>query len=189
MVPRSSRQGWGAGRLGGGGRWTRGPAPRPDGVDDLANLLLAVAAVLRVGAWDSAKVTAHEPPTGGIAGAARVLAHPWDPWAACDTPMPGPAVYWAVTTVLLLAVAGLVTAVVSWWRRDSRRRVRDPRLLPGMATRAEVVAAAGTKAVLRRVTHTRPNLADPATVRAGEVGYLLGRSHGVNAWASMGLME
>jgi len=160
--------------------------------DDLTELalvglgtLLAVAAVLRVGAWASASLTGHAPPTGGITGAAGVLAHPGDPSAAWGTPMPGPFAYWAVTAVLLLAVASALTAVVSWWRRDSRRRVRDPRRLPGTSTRADVVAAAGPKAVVRRAAHTRPNLANPAEVRPGEVGYLLGRSHGVQAWASV----
>ena len=168
---------------------TRGPASRPD---DLTNLLLAalgiflaVAAVLWAGAWVSATLTGHQPPTGGITAATATLAHPGDPSAAWGTPMPGPLLYWSLTAVLLLAVAGALTAVVSWWRRDTRSRAADPRRLPGTATRAEVTSAAGAKSVLRRAAHTRPNLAKSAQPRPGEVGYLLGRSRGVQAWASV----
>jgi len=171
---------------------SRGPAPRPDGVDDLTNLLLtglgillAIAAVLWAGAWASAALTGHERPSGGITGAVGILAHPGDPSVAWGTPMPGPLAYWAVTAVLLLAVAGALTAVVSWWRRDTHHRRADPRRLPGTATRADVLAAAGARSVLRRAAHTRPNLANHAEARPGEVGYLLGRSHGVSAWASV----
>ena len=172
---------------------TRGPAPRPDGVDDLTNLLLAGLGILLalaarpagrgVGVRDRSPGTPRRP--AASPAPSGVLAHPGDPSAAWGTPMPGPVVYWAVTAVLLLAVAGALIAVVSWWRRDTHHRRADPRRLPGTATRADVVAAAGTKAVVRRAAHTRPNLAKPAEVRPGEVGYLLGRSHGVNAWASV----
>lgn len=171
---------------------TRGPAPRTGDLDDVTNLLLAglgaliaVAAVLRAGAWASATLTGHAPPTGGITGAAGVLTHPGDPSAAWGTPMPGPLTYWAVTTGLLLAVASLTTLAVRWWRRDTHHRTRDPRRLPGTATRADVTAAAGPRAVVRRAAHTRPALAQAGAVRPEDVGYLLGRSRGVSAWASV----
>ena len=61
-------------------------------------------------------------------------------------------------------------------------RIRDPRDLPGIATRAEVRAAAGSRAVARRARHARPSVSRPA---APDVGHLLGRARGVPVWASV----
>ena len=70
------------------------------------------------------------------------------------------------------------------WARQRRHAGadRDPRDLPGLATRAEVRAAAGSRTVTRRARQTRPSLTRPS---AAEVAYLLGRARGVPAWASV----
>ncbi len=64
----------------------------------------------------------------------------------------------------------------------ARARARDPRDLPGIASRAEIRAAAGSRAVARRARHTRPSLQRPAP---GQVGHRLGRARGVEVWASV----
>ena len=78
--------------------------------------------------------------------------------------------------------AAVVIAVLRWSRGDARRRRADPRNLPGTATRGEVLEAAGPRTVTRRARHARPSLPRPCP---HEVGYLLGRSHGAQAWASV----
>src|SRR3546814_9129000 len=58
----------------------------------------------------------------------------------------------------------------------------DPRRLIGVATRHDVTSTASKKALLSRSATLRPSLdrAEP-----GEVGYLLGRSRGMEIWASV----
>src|SRR3546814_17709798 len=58
----------------------------------------------------------------------------------------------------------------------------DPRRLIGVATRHDVTSTASKTALLSRSATLRPRLdrAEP-----GEVGYLLGRSRGMEIWASV----
>jgi len=160
--------------------------PPSGGLTDLAfaalAVLVGVAGVLWVGAAAAAVVTGHEPPEPGLAGSLAVVREPSDPTAAWGTPMPGPVAYWAVTGLVVVLAAALAIAAVRWWRGDARRRRADPRNLPGTATKAEVLQAAGPRAVTRRARHARPSLHRP---RPREVGYLLGRSRGAQAWASV----
>ncbi len=156
---------------------------------DLSTLALAglgigvgVAGLLWVGAWVAATTTGHVPPEAGLSGAVSVVVGPGDPTAAWGTPMPGPVVYWAWTTMVLAAAVGVTVAVVVAWRRSERRRLANPRLLHGVATGPEVRAAAGLREVRRRARHARPSLPHPAGT---DVGYRLGRSRGVEAWASV----
>ena len=171
---------------------TRSPASRPNDLDDLTNLLLAglglllaVAGVLWVGAWASATLTGHEPPTGGITAATGTLAHPGDPSAAWGTPMPGPLLYWA-------SPPSCCSPSPAPSRRSSRgggatpeaaRRTRAGCPAPRHGPTSPPPPAPGSSR--RRAAHTRPNLAKAAQPRPGEVGYLLGRSRGVQAWASV----
>ncbi|MEE6296623.1 type IV secretory system conjugative DNA transfer family protein [Georgenia wangjunii] len=142
----------------------------------------ALAGVLWAGAWVAAVATGRVPPRLGIGGAAALLANPADPAAAWGTPMPGAVTYWALTSVVLMATATVIVIVARWWRRSKRRGEADPRSLAGIATAAEVTAAAGLRAVRRRARHARPSLHRPVGV---EVGYRLGRSRGVETWASV----
>ncbi len=162
------------------------PSTPPRGIPETAfGVLVGVIAALGcvcAAAGLVALVTGNEPPKSGLSGAVRVLTRPGDPSAAWGTPMSGPVLYWTVTAAVLAAALAAGVVAWWWWRRDIRRRVGDPRRLSGTATRAEVATAAGARAVMQRSAHTRPNLAEP---RPGEVGYLLGRSRGVQAWASV----
>jgi len=164
--------------------------PRPSQPStDLSTLALtglgavvALGGLLWVGAWLAATTTGHVPPPPSLAKALAVLTVPSDPTTAWGTPMPGPVAYWTATTVVLAAAAGLATAAVVAWRRSERRRLANPRLLHGVATGPEVAAAAGLREVRRRARHARPSLHRPAGT---DVGYRLGRSRGVEAWASV----
>ncbi|KGM17834.1 type VI secretion protein [Actinotalea fermentans ATCC 43279 = JCM 9966 = DSM 3133] len=144
--------------------------------------LVGAAGVLWVGAAAAAVVTGREAPQAGLAGSIAVVREPSDPSAAWRTPMPGPVGYWAVTGVVVVVAIALAIALARWSRRDARRRRADPRNLQGTATRGEVLEAAGPRTVTRRARHARPSLPHP---RPREVGYLLGRSHGAQAWASV----
>lgn len=144
--------------------------------------LVGAAGVLWIGAAAAAVVTGHAAPATGLAGSLAVVREPSDPSAAWGTPMPGPVAYWAVTGVVVVVAAAVAISLVRWSRGDARRRRADPRNLPGTATRAEVLEAAGPRTVVRRARHARPSLPHP---RPHEVGYLLGRSHGAQAWASV----
>ena len=162
-----------------------GPQPS-DGLTDLALAglagLVGLAGLLWVGAAGSAALTGREPPTSGLSGALGVVNHPADPTAAWGTPMPGPIAYWTVTGLIVVIAAVVVFVVVRWWRSDTHSRRANPRNLPGTATKVEVLAAAGPRSVTRRARHARPSLHHP---HPREVGYLLGRSRGAEAWASV----
>ncbi|KAA9110361.1 TraM recognition domain-containing protein [Microbacterium proteolyticum] len=157
--------------------------------DLLANLgiglLVAVAGfagVLRVAGAIAAFLTGAPQPAGGIEAGLGVLLRPGDPGDPLGAPRLNPVVYWIVTA-LLLAVLG----VAGWWgwsllRRHSTTTRRDPHRIQGTATGAEVAQAASSRALLRRASTLRPSLSEP---KPADVGYLLGRSHGRQVWASV----
>jgi type IV secretory pathway TraG/TraD family ATPase VirD4 len=156
---------------------------------ELADLALAAMAaalgagvLLWVGAWAATTVRSLPAPAFDPTRATHLLTHPADPTAAWGTPMPGPVVYWT-TTGLLLLIAGAGMASLWWgWQHLHADADRDPRDLPGLATRADVRAAAGSRAVTRRARQARLSLTRPA---APDVAYRLGRARGVPAWASV----
>jgi type IV secretory pathway TraG/TraD family ATPase VirD4 len=86
-----------------------------------------------------------------------------------------------VAVALMTAVGGAVLV----WRTVTNLRhqaARDPRRIVGTAVRADVGPVASRKALLRRGRTLRPSLSRPT---AADVGYLLGRSHGMEIWASV----
>ena len=145
-------------------------------------VVVSLGYLLWVGAWMAATTTGHVPPEASLSGALAAVAKPGDPTAAWGTPMPGPLAYWAWTTAVLVAAVGVTVTIVVGWRRSERRRLSNPRLLHGVATGPEVRAAAGVREVRRRARHARPSLPRPT---GPDVGYRLGRSRGVEAWASV----
>ncbi|HMN41474.1 MAG TPA: type IV secretory system conjugative DNA transfer family protein [Phycisphaerales bacterium] len=165
--------------------------PRQGGAlgDELANLgiitLIAaacLAVILRIAGSIAAWVTGIAQPSGGIEAGLRVLLHPSDPGSALGADRLNPVIYWIVTGVLILAVGA-----AGWWawrtfREHSRRTKVDPYRIVGIATRTDVTTAASEKALLRRGRQLRPSMQNPT---ASDIGYLLGASRGVNAWASV----
>jgi type IV secretory pathway TraG/TraD family ATPase VirD4 len=94
----------------------------------------------------------------------------------------GPAtLYWAIS--LVFALAYLLAGLLSWRGMRSRPgHERDPLRTEGMADRAQIRSFAGRRAALRRASVVRPSLSQP---RASDVGFFLGRSRGVECWASV----
>jgi len=105
-----------------------------------------------------------------------------DPSAAWGQPVGPPALYWSLTFSVLLL--GLGPALFVW--RRSRARKDDPddllRSVPGMAARGEVTRVAGRRELVRRAGTLRPSIPTPS---AGDVGYLLGYSRGVQCYCSV----
>lgn len=146
------------------------------------SLLGAFAAVLRLAGVLAAWVTGAAPPRAGWASGFTVLRAPGDPSTALDAPGLTAWAYWGVLAVMIAAVA--VCAVVAW-RRISvlrSRTQRDPRRLAGVATRHDISTVASRKALLARGSQLRPSLDHPTP---GDIGYLLGRSRGMEVWASV----
>lgn len=162
-------------------------AGRP--VDDtLVNLALiaigaagAAAALLRGAAALTAWLSRTEQPTAGWAAGIRVLGDPTDPGRVFEADI-SPWAYWAVLAALVAAL--LAAGFVVWQTVDSLRHKtqHDPRRLVGVATRTDVATVASKKALLARSKTLRPSLIN---ARASDVGYLLGRSRGMEVWASV----
>lgn len=161
------------------------PQSHSEPATDLA-LVAIVLLMLTVGAlWlagtASAVVSGHRAPHGHPLGELAAFAHVGDPSLGWHAPV-GPAVlYWAVTA-LTLALLGFVL----WgaWRifrpaRPGGRTGDDPTKLDGLANRAQVLAAAGPKALVAQAKVLRPSLEKP---KPRDVGWYLGHSRGVGCW-------
>ncbi|WP_448060621.1 type IV secretory system conjugative DNA transfer family protein [Cellulomonas hominis] len=171
-----------------------GAPPGPPMAPDLTNWLLAAgSAVLLLGAllWCGAAlacaVTGNRMPVGGLLTALSALGSMSDPAAAWPAPnrIPGPIPYWS-STVLVLAAAGGVAAL-AWrvraqWSDGGDSWAARIRNLPGLATPAEVQAAAGRKALVRRGAVVRPGVTHP---EPSDLGYRLGRVRGRELWCSV----
>jgi type IV secretion system protein VirD4 len=142
-----------------------------------------LATVLWAGAAASAWVCGHRVPPAHLLAGFVTFAHAGDPSAAWGAPV-GPApVYWALSVVALAAAGAAAYGLWRvWGSAGVRTRSVDPLRAEGVATRAEVRAAAGAKGLLARAATLRPSLARP---RPGDVGYRLGVSRGVTCWASV----
>ena len=163
--------------------------PSPQSHSESATNLALVAIVLlmlTVGAlWlagtASAVVSGHRAPHGHPLGELAAFAHVGDPSLGWHAPV-GPAVlYWTVTT-LTLTLLGFV--VWGAWRifrpaRPGGRASDDPTKLDGLADRAQVLAAAGPKALVAHAKVLRPSLEKP---KPRDVGWYLGHSRGVECW-------
>ncbi len=167
-----------------------GTQPNSRGLgDELTNALMiglfalfCVAVVLRGAGSVAAFLAGAEPPEVGFAGGVNVLLAPADPAAALGAPGLNAVVYWVVAALLL----GLLTTVIVWaWariRRHARAVTTDPRQLQGTASGHDVVSSASSKSLLHRAATLRPSLARP---KPEDMGFLLGRSHGKQIWASV----
>ena len=149
---------------------------------DYALFLLAgvivVAVMLWAGGAASALIDGRRVPTGRLFAGLRAFARPGDPSLAWGSPV-GPAfLYWTATSAVVL-----VSCSTGWvaWRVGQAGRRRDA--VEGVARRRDVMATAGCRAVLARASTLRPSLLVTPTAR--DVGYRLGRSAGVDCWASV----
>lgn len=170
----------------------------PGGVGGLETTDLGIAALIAVAGlggvcWLAAViagvVTGRGVPAGTPMNALTAVTNVGDPASGWPTPaqIAPPAAYWTSTLVLL----GLTLALsVLGWRYASgtgpdRSTTAASRLrhLPGMATRAELTASAGSRSVLGRAAQARPSRA--TTRNPAEVGYRLGHGRGRELWCSV----
>jgi len=160
-------------------------APPATGQNLIIGAILAgggVFGLLWAAGVTSALVTGHPVPHGHPAGAFTVFAHPGNPSAAWHAPVGPPVLYWTVLAAFLATMGAVSFFAWRAWRVLAAREKNDPTRMPGLASRREVVVAAGEKALLRKAATLRPSLTHPP---ASEVGYALGSSRGVTCWASV----
>ena len=164
------------------------PGQQPSSEPDLDLLLLgavALGALLWAGGAASAWLSGHGLPHGNPFAGLVALAHAGNPSLAWHTPVGPPILYWA-TTGIAFGIAGLVLWA-GWrlWHWDGTTKTKPARRHEpgaGLATKTEVRAAAGRRALVAQSKALRPSLARP---RPGDLGYRLGSSHRVECWASV----
>lgn len=175
-------------------RARRGSRPaHANPLTDLALGLLtaaaAVGALLWVGALLAALLTGGRVPSGGLSSALNALTRASEPGSAWPEPreLPGPAVYWGCTAVVL-AVASAGGWVLWRWLApqfgEGAGRV-DVRERAGLAGAREARAVAGEKALLARAAQVRPSLAAGGPPVPQQVGYRLGRARGRDLWCAV----
>lgn len=157
--------------------------------DDLTNLALGlVAASFACGAllWVSGAISSVASglpwPRGRLFAGFAALAHFTNPSAAWGQPI-GPAWrYWTITAVILTAATAAGYALWRLWRPSETRPAGNPARLSGLATRWQVRAAAGRRALMHRAALLRPSLDRP---QPADLGYRLGRALGIDCWSSV----
>jgi type IV secretion system protein VirD4 len=142
---------------------------------------VVVAGVLYAAGAVAAWLMGLHAPSGGPAAGFAAFAHPGSPGRGFGLPGLNPVLFWGLATVMV----GVVGAT-GWgiWRMTRVRRNLpvDVRRIEGTATRSEVARAAGPHALLKQAKVYRPSL---PTATPADVGYLLGRSHGSQVWATV----
>lgn len=141
-----------------------------------------VALLLRAAGSVAAFAARTPQPSRGAAAGLTVLASPGEPGTALGASGLSAAVYWATLLALVAALAALGWAGWEVAARTRHRIAHDPRRIQGTANRRDIDSTASRGALLRRADTLRPSLshADP-----GDVGYLLGTSHGREIWGSV----
>lgn len=145
-------------------------------------VVFGVAVVLRAAGSVAAFLAGTGRPQVGIAGGVALLFNPTNPSEVLQAPGLNAILYWSIAVLLLLVLGGAIGWAWVRWRRHSHNVDTDPRRLAGTASSHVVVTSASAKALLRRAVTLRPSLEQP---EPADVGYLLGRSHGKQAWASV----
>jgi type IV secretion system protein VirD4 len=142
--------------------------------------IAAIFAVLWISGVASALVSGHPVPRVNAFGAIVALANINNPSVAWGAPVGPPVVYWLITTLIVGIVCALGYLLFRFWMRDRDRAAA--RSSGGLATRSHIKQAAGSDRVARLGNVSRPSLDRPS---AREVGYCLGRSHGIPCWTSV----
>ncbi len=160
-------------------------APRShngDGMLVMFTGLTVAAGVLWANGACSAWLSGHRVPRGRVLAGLVALAHAGDPSRAWSAPVGPVALYWSTTAVVLLAVASVVFVARRLCKGDGVARRDHPAKQEGLAERLAVRKAVGSRVLLGRASRLRPGLDRP---RASDVGFRLGRSRGVECWASV----
>lgn len=95
---------------------------------------------------------------------------------------------WQIRVADIVVIALLAVLVAGGWRAWRRHQQSDRafltnlRMRPGFAEAGEIRAHLSSKAVLRRASQLRPDIARPA---AADVGWRVGRSRGMDVYVSI----
>jgi type IV secretion system protein VirD4 len=141
-----------------------------------------LALVLRGAGSAAAWATGISQPSGGIETGIAVLFNPGNPSLALGSPGLSPIAFWLVASLLLALVGSAGYFLWRLFRQLGHTTETDPYRIQGIATRADVLRAASTNALMRRARHLRPSLAKAAP---SDVGYRIGNSRGADIWASV----
>ncbi len=157
----------------------------PSGDRSSATIVLIagyVLVLLWVAAWLSSVLTGTSGVPASLLSPVLTFGNLADPSAAWGQPVGPPALYWSLTFSVLILGMGL--ALFVWRRSPHAKGEREDHLhsVPGMAARGEVTRVAGRRELVRRGGTLRPSISTPA---AGDLGYLLGRSRGVQCYCSV----
>ena len=156
------------------------------GTQDLAfvggGLVAGVVATLWAGGTASALICGHAVPRGHPWAALTAFDHLADPSVAWHSPVGPPIVYWPTTSVTVAIAVGLgILARRVWLSIGTGADGRGERA-DGFAARTAVRRAAGSRALVRKGRTLRPSM---TSATASDVGFRLGRSSGVQCWASV----
>jgi type IV secretion system protein VirD4 len=158
--------------------------PNQNRTDDLAVYAVAggvlLVGLLWVGGVASAFVCGHPVPHRHAVGAVLTFAHVGDPSAAWHAPVGPAVVYWTFTAVVLAVGVSLMLLARRVLLSVGATQSASP--VQGLASRREVKRAAGGRHLVRRGSTLRPALEEPS---CRDLGYRLGRSRGVECWASV----
>lgn len=150
-------------------------------------LLVVVAALLYIVAGISCWMASGHWVPGRWTDSVGVVLRPGEPAAAFQhrSGVPGAVAFWSTAVVVHTS---LIAATVYVHRRILRLRARPRQVARrlaatrGLSRAAEIEQAVGRRSVVRRGQSARPVLVRPS---AAEVGFRLGRSRGLECWASV----
>jgi len=166
------------------------PSPTRSGTDAglvAVGLAMAGSGLWWVSACGSAWVWGRRLPRWRPLAGWLVFAHPGRPSVAWMSPVGPVWLYWSVAALVVGAAATVGWGVWRLWRAlpggtGGPTGPEGLQLRAGMAARAAVRAAAGSRALLARADRLRPSVVRP---RPADVGFRLGSSRGVGCWASV----
>jgi type IV secretion system protein VirD4 len=142
--------------------------------------VVALAGLLWLAGAAAATMSGHRvPPHQPFAGLAA-FGHLGDPSAAWKGPVGPVGLYWAVTAAMF--IIPVVLGSMAWRTLSGARGASGGERVEGVATRRQVAHAAGEEVLLARASTLRPSL---VRTSPADVGYRLGRSCGVDCWASV----
>jgi type IV secretion system protein VirD4 len=151
-------------------------------------VIFAVAAgvvlggVLWLAGAASALASGHRVPHGRQLAGFTAFIHVEDPSVAWRAPVGPPAVYWTITSMVLILLGGVVWLLWRLFKGDTRTKSGATSGAEGLARRKHVARFAGKKALLARASTLRPSITRPSP---SDVGYQLGHSNGEPCWASV----
>jgi type IV secretion system protein VirD4 len=144
----------------------------------------AVLALLIVGAILAARVSGQDLAghhTNLLRGVIMALLNPRNPSKAWGRPVGPVWRYWTVSVFVFVVPIGAALGAYRAWRNNPRNDPDNAVNAKGLATRREIVRAAGPKQLVARGAVLRPSLSEPTP---SDLGACLGTGQGVKCYSS-----